>query len=339
MRHAPLVPIMLALSYMLGWDSLVGLGMSILAVNMGFSAAITNPFTNGVAQELAGLPLFSGAWLRVLIFLAVYVVFAIFLTRYARRIERTPQDSPVFAEDQAGRLKYATLKLDANQISGPRLAKATAWLVVFLGLVLVVLVSAPFIPGLSDYTMPIVGLLFFIGAVGAGFLSGASKKAIWRAMWDGLTGIAPAIPLILMAASVGYIVYQGGILDTILYQASQPFAQLGPYPAALLIYALALLIEFFVASGSAKAFLLMPILLPLADLAGVTRQTTVTAYCFGDGFSNLIYPTNPVLLVCLGLSVVSFPKWLRWSLKLWVWILPVTLIFLAIAVAIHFGPF
>lgn len=335
----PLVPIMLALSYMLGWDSLVGLGMSILAVNMGFSAAITNPFTIGVAQRLANLPLFSGAWLRVLIFLAIYAVFAVFLVRYAHRIERRPQDSPVFAEDQAGRAHYGHLQLGAGEIKGAQLARASAWLFVFLALVLVVLVAAPFIPAISDYSMPIVGLLFFIGGVGAGLLSGAPQPAIWKAMRDGLTGIAPAIPLILMAASVGYIVDQGGILDTILYQASQPFAQFGPYPAALLIYALALLIEFFVASGSAKAFLLMPILLPLADLTGITRQTAVTAYCFGDGFSNLIYPTNPVLLICLGLSVVSYPKWLRWSLKLWGWVILVTMIFLGIAVAIQFGPF
>jgi uncharacterized ion transporter superfamily protein YfcC len=335
----PLVPIMLALSYMLGWDSLVGLGMSILAVNMGFSAAITNPFTIGVAQQLAGLPLFSGAWLRVLIFLTIYAVFAIFLTRYAHKIERRPQDSPVYHEDQLGRAHYSDLRLETAEMSGARLGRATAWLVFFLALVLVVLVASPFIPAIRDYSMPIVGLLFFIGCVGAGFLSGAPRSKIWKAMRDGLTGIAPAIPLILMAASVGYIVYQGGILDTILYQASQPFAQLGPYPAAVLIYILALMIEFFIASGSAKAFLLMPILLPLADLAGVTRQTAVTAYCFGDGFSNLVYPTNPVLLICLGLTVVSFPKWLRWSLRLWGWVILVTLVFLAIAVAIQYGPF
>jgi uncharacterized ion transporter superfamily protein YfcC len=109
--------------------------------------------------------------------------------------------------------------------------------------------------------------------------------------------------------------------------------------AALLIYALSLLIEFFVASGSAKAFLLMPIMLPLADLVGVTRQTAVTAYCFGDGFSNMIYPTNPVLLICLGLTVVSYPKWLKWSLSLWVWVFLLTVIFLAIAVAMQYGPF
>jgi uncharacterized ion transporter superfamily protein YfcC len=124
-----------------------------------------------------------------------------------------------------------------------------------------------------------------------------------------------------------------------LHSASFAFSQASPFVAALMVYLLALLIEFFVASGSAKAFLLMPILLPLADLVGVTRQVTVTAYCFGDGFSNLTYPTNPVLLICLGLTVVSYPKWLRWTLKLWLGVLVITVAFLALGVAIRFGPF
>jgi Mg2+/citrate symporter len=105
------------------------------------------------------------------------------------------------------------------------------------------------------------------------------------------------------------------------------------------VYALALGIEFFIASGSAKAFLMMPIILPLADLIGVTRQTAVLAYIFGDGFSNLAYPTNPVLLICLGLTVVSYPKWLRWTAKLWLWVILATVVFLGIAVAINYGPF
>jgi uncharacterized ion transporter superfamily protein YfcC len=98
----PLVPIMVALSYSLGWDALVGLGMSILATNMGFSAAITNPFTIGVAQRLAGLPLFSGAWFRLPIFAVMYLLLAVFLVRYARRIERNPKASLVYKEDQPG---------------------------------------------------------------------------------------------------------------------------------------------------------------------------------------------------------------------------------------------
>ena len=99
------------------------------------------------------------------------------------------------------------------------------------------------------------------------------------------------------------------------------------------------MIEFFIASGSAKAFLLIPLLVPLADLVGLTRQMTVTAYAFGDGFSNMAYPTNPVLLICLGLSAVSYPKWLRWSLGLWFWVILVSIFFLLVGTAIQLGPF
>jgi uncharacterized ion transporter superfamily protein YfcC len=84
---------------------------------------------------------------------------------------------------------------------------------------------------------------------------------------------------------------------------------------------------------------MIPIVVPLADIIGVTRQTAVLAYCFGDGFSNLAYPTNPVLLICLGLTVVSYPKWLLWTAKLWLWVVLATVVFLAIAVMIGYGPF
>ncbi|MBN2549534.1 MAG: YfcC family protein [Anaerolineales bacterium] len=335
----PLVPLIVALSYLLGWDALVGLGMSILATNMGFSAAITNPFTIGVAQKLADLPLFSGAGFRVLIFLVIYGIFIFFLTRYARRIERNPQASPVYVEDQTGRAKYGQLKLEEMLASGSQTGRASIWLLIFMVLILVVLVAGPFIPAISSFSLPIVGLLFFIGGLGAGLLSGSPRATVLKAVKEGLLGIAPAIPLILMAASIKHIVAQGGILDTILHSASQLFTQASPFVASLMIYLLALLIEFFIGSGSAKAFLLMPILLPLADLVGVTRQIAVTAYCFGDGFSNLAYPTNPVLLICLGLTVVSYPKWLRWTLPLWAGVVAATILFLGIGVMIGFGPF
>ncbi len=107
----PLVPLVLSLSYYLGWDALVGLGMSILATNLGFSAAITNPFTIGVAQELAGLPLFSGSWFRIPIFIAIYAAFAIFLTRYAKKIERNPEASLVYDETRVNKEKFKPLDL------------------------------------------------------------------------------------------------------------------------------------------------------------------------------------------------------------------------------------
>jgi len=335
----PLVPVMLALSYTLGWDSLVGLGMSVLATNMGFSAAITNPFTIGIAQKIAGLPLFSGAWFRIPIFLAIYAVFSIFLVRYAKKIERQPEASLVFEQDKAARAKYLAYDLASNSRGEGGLKRAMAWLVVSLVFIFAVLIGGPFIPGLSDYALPLVGLLFLVGGVGSGVLAGLSWRQVGRILGEGFTGIAPGILLILMAVSVKHIVLTGGVLDTILQATAGSFSQASPLVAAMLIYTLALLIEFFIGSGSAKAFLMMPILLPLADLVGVTRQVTVTAYCFGDGFSNMIYPTNPVLLIVLGLTVVSYARWVRWTAVLWLWVLLVTMASLGIGVLIQLGPF
>lgn len=331
----PLVPVAIALAYSLGWDALTGLGMSILAVNLGFSAAVTNPFTLGVAQKLAGLPLFSGAGLRVLIFAVIYAILAFFLARYARRIERTPQASPIYGEDAADRERYQTFPAAEDN---PRLGVALAWFGACLLLILAVLFGAPFVAALSDYALPIVGVLFLIAGIGAGLIAGGGRK-VWSALGQGVLGILPAIPLILMAASVKQIVSQGGILDTILHWAAAPLSLASPFVTALLVYGLALLIELFVASGSAKAFLVMPILLPLAGLVGLTSQVTVLAYCFGDGFTNMIYPTNPVLLICLGLTTVRYSKWLAWSLPLWLAVIAVSVAFLGLAVAIGYGPF
>jgi uncharacterized ion transporter superfamily protein YfcC len=334
----PLVPLMIGLAYYLGWDSLTGLGMSVLATNVGFSTAVFNPFTIGIAHQLSGLPLYSGAGPRVALFAVVYAILAVFLTRYARRIERCPEDSPVFQEDKTGKAKYGSFALDDSMEADPRMRRAAIFLGVFFALILAVLVALPILPALRDIALPLTGLLFVIGGIGAGLISGAGKGA-WKAAWDGFVGIAPAIPLLMMAASVKHIIASGGILDTILNWANTAFTGTSPLAAALMIYALTLIIELFVTSGSAKAFLLIPILMPLADLVGVNRQIAVSAYTFGDGFSNMAYPTNAALLITLSLTVISFPKWFRWVIKLWFWIILVTIVFLAIAVATNYGPF
>lgn len=335
----PLIPVMMALSFLLGWDSLVGLGMSILATNVGFSAAITNPFSIGVAQKIAGLPLFSGIWLRIPIFLIVYAIFMLFLTRYARSIERSPQSSPVWNEDQQSRGRYQRFDVPGEQSSNRRISRAMTWFAAVVVLILLVFLLGPLVPGLSDVSLPLVGLLFFVGGVGASLLAGSSPREAGRAALEGAAGIAPGIPLILMASSVKYIVAQGSIMDTILHSAAGVITTDNAFLAALLVFAIALVLEVFVSSASAKVFLMMPILFPLGDLIGLTRQTSVLAYCFGDGFTNMIYPTNAVLLISLGLASIPYSKWLRWTLKLWAWLLPVVLVFLAIAAAIRFGPF
>jgi uncharacterized ion transporter superfamily protein YfcC len=335
----PLVPLMIALSYSLGWDALVGLGMSILATNMGFSAAITNPFTIGVAQKLAGLPLFSGIPFRIPIFLVVYALLAWFLVSYARKIDKNPEKSLIYKDSAAARARYASIDLNRFAANSTRLGKAALVFGIFILLIVMVLVGSPFVSFLSDYALPIVGILFFAGGLAAGIFSSVGGKTIGKALLEGMSGMAPGIPLLLMAASIKHIVTSGQVMDTILNSAAGGLQNASPLTAVLIIFVLALLIEFFIGSAGAKAVLMMPILLPLADLVGVTHQLTVLAYCFGDGFSNMAYPTNPVLLITLGLASVGFGKWMRFTWKLWLLVIPVIVFFLWLGNLIQYGPF
>jgi len=332
----PLIPIVVTLAWSMGWDSLTGLGMSLLATGFGFSAAVANPFSIGVAQRIAGLPLFSGAWLRIIVFAVIYVIVTSFVIWHARRIERGTRPDTTWPEEQAARSHY---QQSADALTAATPHRAVAWFAVCLGIMLVVIVLGPLVPVLQTYSLPIIGLAFVAAGLGAGFMAGLGARNTFTTFASGLAGMAPGILLILMAMSVKHIVAEAGIMDTILHSAATSIARTSPSIASLLIYAVVLGMNFFIGSASAKAFLLMPLLAPLADLVGLTRQIAVTAFCFGDGFSNLLYPTNAVLLIGLGLTSVSYPRWFRWTILLQLVTLIVTSAFLLLAVSLHFGPF
>ena len=321
----PLVPIAVALALSLGWDVTVGLGMSILAVNFGFSAAITNPFTIGVAQRLAGVPVFSGSLFRVAVFILVYGLYYLWLSSLARRVESSGRGGAGLA----GADVVAKVEAPNADISrGVAFFGFSA-----LGLLAVVmLVSLTHV--LSDYSMPITALLFLVVGLGSGLAAGLKGRAAAAAFGQGVLGFLPGVVLILMALGVKRIIVQGQIIDTILNGARLAMAGSGPVGAAVLIYLVTLIVEFFVNSATAKAFLLMPILAPLADLSGLSRQAAVQAYVFGDGFSNMIYPTNPVLLIALGLAGISWPLWFKKTglLQLGTFVLTMGLLIAAVAI-------
>lgn len=344
-ENIALVPLMVALSYCLGWDTLVGLGMSMLASCFGFTAAITNPFSIAITQKIADLPLYSGFGYRLVIFAAFYATVYGFLRRYARKIEKNPEASLVYADDAALREKYrdvdsirqAFAHQDAQ--AARRTRRAGLVFACCMGLIVLWVAAASALPALSDLSLPIIGLLLLAGALVAAAVAGLPGKRQLACMGSAAAGIAPGILLILMAMSVKWIISQGGIMDTILHATAQAILTTSPYLAILLVYALILLLELFVGSSSAKAFLVMPLIAPLSDLVGITRQTSILAFCFGDGFSNILYPTNPVLLICLGLTVVSYPRWIRWTYKLQLFSFGLACVFLLLGVAMHYGPF
>jgi len=185
-----------------------------------------------------------------------------------------------------------------------------------------------------------VAVIFLVAGILSGVLSGYGDLGrLMKDLMKGFLSMVPAVVLILMAMSIKHIMTSGMVMDSILYYASGYIQGLSPNLAVLGLYVLILGLDFFIGSGSAKAFLTMPILIPLTDMVGITRQTAVLAFCFGDGFSNLLFPTNPTLMIALGLTVVSYPKWIRWSMKIQALVFLVTLGFLFLANSFGYGPY
>lgn len=328
----PLVPIAVALAYSLGWDALTGLGMSLLAVGFGFSTGVCNPFTVGVAQELAGLPMFSGIWMRLLTFVLIYGLLMAFLIPYAKRIERNPKRSPVY--DPALIERWVSLRSDFA--ADKKKDRALVWFACILGAGIAMILCSSFVPLLQDIIMPAIGLVFLLAGTISSLVSGMELKKYLKSFGKGMVNILPAVLLILMANSIRYTMLESKILDTILYKVVSLTQNAPSGVVVLMIYALALIMELFISSGSAKAFLLMPLISPIADLSGISRQISVLAYAFGDGFSNVFYPTNPVLLISLGIVGIGYGKWFKWSAKIQLAILVLTSVLLLFANAIGY---
>ena len=163
--------------------------------------------------------------------------------------------------------------------------------------------------------MIIVALMFLAAGISSLLISGMSARDLGKYFLKGIAAISPSIIMILMASSIKYTMTEAKILDTILHSAAEMAGGMPKAGVVLFIYAICLVMNFFISSGSAKAFLLIPIIAPLAQLFGINMQLAIVAFAFGDGFSNVIYPTNAGLLITLGLTDVSYGEWFRYSWK------------------------
>ena len=294
----PLVPIVTQLAVGLGWDVMTGLYMSLLAVGCGFASGLCNPFTVGIAQNLAGLPMYSGLWLRAVAFFTIYALLISFVLHHAKSVDTRTITSYYSYYQQ-----------------NPQKTKALLSFVSILGVGMVLIFSSSFITFLQDYTIVIVALMFLIGGLTSAILSGMSAKRIGQSFCRGAGGIFPAVILILMASSIKYTLTESEILDTLLYWAIQGMEHLPKWAIILAIYLLVLGLNFFISSGSAKAFLLIPLMVPITAHFGINSQLSVLAFAFGDGFSNVFYPTNAALLIALGLTGTSYSTWAKFTWK------------------------
>lgn len=330
-----LVPIAVAISLALGWDSFVGLGMSLIAVGFGYTAATFNPFNVLTVQKLAGIEPFSGTGYRIIVFIAVYAVLAGFMTVYAKKIEKNPKKSICYETDIALRERY-NLDDGIYVLNDKKIKKATLAFLICLSCVIICIIL-DYVLGLGGgLSMGGMGLLFLIGGILAGFLSGMKGKKLLKTFGEGIKTVAPIVPIIVIILSITYILDEGNIIHTILNFVYNFINGVSPYTAILLLFAFIVFLEFFVGSSTAKAFLIMPIVLPLAEMVGVSEQSVVLTFCLSDGFTNLLYPTSGIMIIAIGLVNISYGKWLKFSWKLFALEGILSVVLMLVAVAINY---
>ncbi|MFH1452670.1 MAG: YfcC family protein [Armatimonadota bacterium] len=303
----PFILIFVPLAVSLGYDSLVGVAIPFLGAAAGFGGAFFNPFTVGIAQNFAGIPLYSGLEYRIIIWIITTTVTITFVMLYAGKIYKNPNLSPVHDLD----------KLRKDKIEKDQTIEAEVTFRHKLVLSIFVLGMVVLIYGILKwqwYIEEIAALFLALGLI-CGIAGGLDSDKIAKAYANGAKDMINPILIIACAKAILIIAVDGKILDTILYFLSNFISRFPPVITAWLMFYVQCIINFFVHSGSGQAALTIPIMAPLSDLTGITRQTSVLAFQLCE-LVNPVLPTSAVTMGVLGLAVIPWGRWVRWMMPL-----------------------
>jgi len=323
------LPALLLLARSLGYDSLVAGGIALVGANAGFASAFMNPFTVGVAQGIVGLPLFSGLQFRLVLWTIMTVVTILFMARYAAKVKARPEISLMHELDrQRAPVEAAG---DQEKFTGRHSA---VLLVALLALVLLAIGALRWHWGIRELSGLFFGLAVVAGPVGRLSLDETAKSFI-----KGAAELTYAGLVVGLARSILVILRDAQVMDTLTHALAATIRHWPSSISAIGIYIIQNLLHFLVPSGSGQAAVSMPILAPLGDLLGITRQTNVLAYQLGNGLTNVFIPTQGYFMAALGILGIPWSKWVRWLLPLLlIWIV-IGCAAVLIAQAIHWGPF
>jgi uncharacterized ion transporter superfamily protein YfcC len=322
----PFILIFIPLALALGYDSVVGVSIPFLGSQVGFGAAFLNPFNVGIAQGIAGVPVFSGIGYRLLVWAAATFVTVVFLMWYAARVKHTPALSPTYVLDQVKRKELAAHQAAGDAASGGMSGRHAAVLAIFA------LTLAAMVVGVVKFEWFIdeIAALFLAMAIVVGLVARLGADDWVAAFLQGVKDLAPTALVIAIARATMVIAREAHIIDTMLH-ALMPLVQSShPVFAAQKMYLIQSVINFFIHSGSGQAALTMPIMAPLADLVGVTRQTAVLAFQLGE-LSTPMIPTSGITVGVLALARIP---WLTWAK----WMIPLQLIYLALSLLLLVPP-
>lgn len=319
----PFISILAPLTLALGYDSIVAVAITYLACILGFSSAMLNPFTVGIAQSIAGIQLYSGVEFRTLVWFVSTLVGCGFVMFYAMKIKKNPELSPMFEHDQVKREKLKSTESEHTEFT---LRHKIIIAALFTSIALVVYGVLKL-----EFWIPQIAAVFLGLGIISGLVGKLAPNEIAEAFTDGAKDMIGAAIMIGLAKSVMIIAQNANIIDTILFNLANVVGQLPSLIASYIMFVIQMFINFFVSSGSGQAALTMPILAPLGDLVGISRQLSVLIYQLGDGFSNAMFPTSGVLIACLGMAGVPYGKWLKWILPLQAILFMTAIVFITIA--------
>ena len=319
----PLVPVFLLVSKKLGYDRVFGLALVIVAAQTGFAAATTNPFTVLVAQGIAELPLYSGMWLRVIFFVCCLSLSLIYTLRYGARIKADPSASLMVDDD------FDLSVTEEIDVYGPRHAAILASCAVIFGFIL-------FATTRYGWWMSDMGGGFLLMGIVAAAVGRLALKDTVDAFIEGMRDMVVAALVVGFARGIEVVLSEGQIMDTVVHAAASVLQHVPRYVAVLGMLGFESTLNLLVPSGSGQAAVTVPLMAPLSDIIGLTRQTAVLAFTCGDGFSNSIIPTSGVLMSMLALARIPYGTWLRFMVPLFAQLMGMSALFLVIAVAIDY---
>ncbi|MBS5549426.1 MAG: YfcC family protein [Oscillospiraceae bacterium] len=323
----PFYPMVISLCLALGFDSLTGVAIVLCGAGAGFAGAMMNPFTIGVAHGIAGLPAFSGLGYRAVIYVTMVIATIIVIMLYAIKIKKDPTKSLMYGQD------VGDLKANIQDV-----AFAGRHIAVLLLFVCGIIWMA-FGVAKRGWYFPELSAVFIIIGIAIGIVGKLNPDTIASNFVKGMSEMVYGACLIGVASTVSVIMSETMILDTVIHALASLIQGATPTISAVLMLFVQTLLNFFVPSGSGQASISMPIMAPLADILGVTRQTAVLCFQFGDGFSNIIYPTVGFMMAGLALGKVKWQVWIRFAWKMFLTWMLLAVLFVVIAVQMNFGPF
>lgn len=355
--------LVIPLAIKMGYDSIVGVCLVYVAAHVGFSGAMLNPFTVGIAQGFANLPLFSGFEYRLFCWILLTAILMICILWYARRIKKDPMKSPMYEIDSFWRTRIDEDTKEVEYIT-TRSAKVV-YILILLSLVLfsiyyptshfsfgtkqTSIYAVPMLTALyalmgyfslrksnhffvlvilaftiifliigvmaHGWYLPEISAIFLAMGLLAGYAFGLKTDDIIKIFQDGAKDMLSVAIVVGLAGGIIQILEDGRIIDSILYGLASLMDGTGKLFSVTVMYFIQTLINLIIPSGTAKAALTMPIMAPFSDVIGVSRQATVMAFQFGDGFTNMITPTSAVLLGVLGVAKIPYAVWFKWFMK------------------------